>query len=119
MGFRLNRTYVLQFEGVLDGLEVKIKSTPIAVTLELQGEVNYERLCELFAEYVTEWNYEDEEGKVVPLTSEGIHANLEHVVLQKIVQQWIRAARGVTAPLDPPSIDGTQSLEELIPMETS
>lgn len=119
MGFRLNRTYLLKFEGDLAGAEVRIKATPVAALVELTGTIEYERLGELLAEYVIEWNLDDENGETIPLEGPAILANCEEVVLAKILGEWQRAAKGITAPLDGRSTSGEQSPEELIPMDES
>jgi hypothetical protein len=121
MGFRLDRTYVLEFEGAMEGAYVKLKSTPVGVALEMRGgqtdAVGLNRAAELLAEYVQEWNLNGSDGKALPITAEAILADLELVVIGKIMVEWYKAAVGVTAPLDPPGADGTLSDED-IPMES-
>lgn len=116
MGFRLNRTYVLAFEGAMEGAYVKLKATPIGVALELRSSSASEgdEVLALLAEYVTEWNLEDEAGQPLPMTTEAIKANLEVPVVAKIIGEWYKAAVGVTAPLDPPA---PEEVEPDIPME--
>jgi hypothetical protein len=109
MGFRLDRMYVLQFEGVMEGAYVKIKSTPVGVAIELRSSPLIERAAELLAEYVQEWNLDGPDDKPLPVTTEAILGGLEEVVVAKIIVEWYKAAVGVTAPLDQPLED--------IPME--
>lgn len=113
MGFRLDRTYVLQFEGAMEGAYVKLRATPVGVALELYGgegkAVPVRRAAELLAEYVQEWNLDDAAGETLPITAEAILAHLEQAVVGRIAVEWYKAAVGVTAPLDPPTED--------IPME--
>lgn len=117
MGFRLNRTYILEFEGVMEGAHVKLRATPVAVVLELRnGTVAVERAAELLAEYVEEWNLDGLDDKPLPITKEAIVANLEAPVVGRLAIEWYKAALGLTAPLDPPGADGTLSDED-IPME--
>lgn len=117
MGFRLNRTYVLDFDGTaLAGLVVKLRSTPVSAALDVAAADTDAALAGLLAEYVTEWNYEDPDGAPVPLTVEGILSNLERPVLQRICKEWYKAAVGVTAPLDGPSTSTAPSVELSMPM---
>lgn len=124
MGKRLERrTYVLEFGAgtYLDGAEIRIRSTPIDVVEQLE-ELRYIDAIPLFLEYLEEWNLEDADGEPVKRTEEAVRAALELPVLKLIVAQWINAAVGVTAPLDPPSSDGppsldTDGMERSMPME--
>jgi len=116
MGFRLNRFYVLEFEGAMEGAYVKIKSTPVGVALEMRAAVPIERAAEMLAEYIDEWNLDGADGKPLPVTAEAILGGLEEVVIVKLLTEWYKAAVGVTAPLDPPGADGTLNDED-IPME--
>lgn len=113
MGFRLDRTYVLAFEGAMTGAHVKLRATPVGVALELRGDednsLSLPRAAELLAEYVQEWNLDGPDGQPLPVTPEAILGDLEEVVVAKIMVEWYKAARGVTTPLDPPTED--------IPME--
>lgn len=121
MGFRLDRTYVLQFEGAMEGAEVKIGATPVAVVLEMRGGDSYaigvQRAAEMLAEHVEEWNLDGPDDKPLPITKEAILAGLEQVVISKLMIEWYKAAVGLSAPLDPPGADGTLTDEDM-PMET-
>lgn len=112
MGFQLKRTYVLKFDGNMEGAEVRIRATPVATVIKLSGCRDLEEMAELLCEYVESWNLDDLKGDPLELTPEALLANLEQVVLQKICGEWYKAAKGITAPLDPPSTDGSQSEEE-------
>jgi hypothetical protein len=107
MGFRLDRTYTLQFEGNMSGAYVKLKSTPVGVSVRLRTSISVKEAVELLTRYLDEWNLEDADGKTVPFTVEAIMENVEEVVIAKILVEWYRAAAGITAPLDPPGADGT------------
>lgn len=125
MGFRLGRTYVLEFgQGTyLEGAEIRLRSTPIGVTLQLEGMTPTEAIP-LLVVYLESWNLEDSAGNPLPMTEEAIKHNIEKPVLNEIARQWYRAATGISAPLDPPSNSGEESpvtdgMELSIPMEPS
>lgn len=111
MGFRINRTYVLEFEEPLAGAEVRIRSTSIGTMLKLRNADTVEEVAALLADHLEDWNFEDAEGNTLPTTLEGIH-QLEAAVLVRIGREWYRAAAGVTAPLE----DST-SVEVGLPMD--
>ncbi len=118
MGFRLDRTYVLEFEGAMEGAYVKLRATPVGVVMKLRGGDwdTIGELAGLLADYVVEWNLEDADGEPLALDADTIMNELEQVVLVKIVTAWAKAAAGITAPLDPPGADGTLTDTD-IPME--
>jgi len=117
MGFRLNRSYTLLFEGsVLEGLVVSIKATSVATVMEIRENFdNPKLLADLLAEHVTEWNWESEYGATLPVSAESF-LSLEEPVLATIIKEWYRAAIGVTAPLDGGSTSGSPL--EQIPSES-
>lgn len=118
MGFRLNRTYLLKFEdSALEGAEIRFRATPISVMIQLGERLQHADLAGLVAEYVIDWNWEDEKGEPLPVTAEAILENWEEPVLARVCQEWYKAAKGVTAPLEKPSTDGTPSQEQNLPME--
>ncbi len=125
MGFRLNRTYKLEFAGDLEGLEIRIRATSFQTAVESQkfNILRPEEMsawADIFADHLVDWNYEGADGNPVPATREGV-LSLEFPVVKAIRAQWDLAALGVTAPLDLGSTDGDSSEEpELasIPMET-
>lgn len=116
MGFRLDRTYVLEFEGAMEGAYVKLRATPVGVALELRSSVPIERAAELLADYIIEWNFDDSDGNPLPVTKEALINDLEEVVFAALIKEWYKAAVGVTAPLDPPGADGTLTDQDM-PME--
>ena len=118
MGFRLDRTYVLEFEGAMEGAYVKLRATPIGVVMKIRngGWDTFAELAGLLAEYVQEWNLDGSDGAPLPITAEAILNDLEQVVFIKIISEWSKAAAGITAPLDPPGADGTLTDGD-IPME--
>lgn len=118
MGFRLNRTYVLHFEGAMAGAEIKLRSTSVATVMRLRQSTDVPEIVGMLAEHVVEWNLEDEKGEPLPITADAILNDLEESVVAAIVREWFKAAVGVTAPLDGPSTSGEQFPEASIPMET-
>jgi|SRR6188508_330762 len=124
MGFKLGRVYVLEFEGVpaMEGAIVKLRS-PSIDTLDSLTSMKNAEVWKVMADHVIEWNLEDADGNPIPVTVDGITQNMEPQVPTLILRHWYRAARGVTAPLEPISSDGEQSQEEestapSMPMET-
>lgn len=132
MGKRLEpRTYVLEWGSgtYLEGATIRMRATPIDVSEKLENAGIVESLPAFFR-YLESWDLEVpvEPGsdEYVPLeqTPEAMTAALEMPVVKAIVQEWYRAAIGVSAPLDPPSGDGrpspgTENVELSIPMEPS
>ena len=120
MGFRLDRSYRLKFEGTaLEGAEVHLRNTSVATLLIVSERNNYEHsaeLAEMLAAHVISWNLEDAAGEPVKLTADAILAAMESAVFDHIMTEWYRAARGITAPLEQPSSDGEPLAEESIPM---
>jgi hypothetical protein len=120
MGFRVGRTFTLEFDGTdLDGAEVKFRSASIGALQEIRGAEGIEEEAALVAPYLVSWNLEDESGSL-PADAKGLLA-LEEPAYRLIVSEWLKATRGVTAPLDHRSSGGERSREpesESIPMET-
>ena len=132
MGYqRKRRVYRLDFEGdpVLDGLEVRARSLNLGeflATSRLAGmaaggvtpeDVDvFEGLFATFAGALVSWNLEDDEGRPVPATLDGVKAQDVDFVMP-IVNAWFKAIAGVASPLGPPSSAGVPSLEASIPME--
>jgi hypothetical protein len=119
MGFRLNRTYVLHFEGAMAGAEIKLRSTNVATVMKLRESNDVAEIVGMLADHVVEWNLEDEKGEPLPFTADAILHELEESMVAAIVREWFKAAIGVTAPLDGPSTSGGPFPEASIPMETS
>jgi hypothetical protein len=106
MGFKLpERTYVLHFEEgtYLDGAEIKFRATPVGALVKISQAKGFKDLAKFLPEYLISWNLEDAEGNPIPATEEGIIEHLEEAVLAAIVHEWVMAAKGVTAPLNPAS----------------
>ena len=122
MGFRMGRTFELSFEGTdLDGAEVRFRSASIGQLeeyLTYDGGVAGE--AEIVAGFLISWNLEDENGEPLPATADGL-LTLEEPAYKLILREWLKATRGVTAPLDRRSSDGSSSPEPgsvSIPMAT-
>lgn len=116
MGFEMRRTFVLEFAGTdLDGAEVKLRSASIATIQELR-ECDIPRECEILAEHLVSWDLEMD-GEPIPPTKDGV-MSLEVPAKNLILVEWIKATRGITAPLDHRSSDGGKPGAEQIPMES-
>lgn len=105
MGYRLNRSYVLKFEGEMEGAEVRLRSTNIATVLKMRETTDTNELVGMLVEHVVDWNLDDEKGEPLPVTVDAVLNGLEEVVVAEILLEWFKAATGVTAPLVKPSID--------------
>lgn len=122
MGFRLDRTYRLVFEDYpqLEGFEVVIKATSAETAVALRGiEVvdGGAQMAKLLAEHVIEWNYEGEDGTILPIAPESF-MRLEQSLLAAIAREWYFAAVGISAPLERTSTGTSPTPEQdSIPME--
>lgn len=146
MGFQPPRkTYILDFEGTeLDGLEVKARSAPLGMMLELgkladgfgstpdveeiaglseQEQISMVRgsmdslrsIVELYAQVLVSWNYEDEHGQAVPATVEGM-LTLDPPHMMMIIQAWRQAVVAVPPASSPTSSAGALSEVPPLPM---
>lgn len=146
MGFQPPRkTYVLDFEGTeLDGLEVKARSAPLGMMLELGGladgfqgvpdvedveampeaeQVKMVRgsmdalrsIVELYAQVLVSWNYEDPDGEQVPATVAGM-LTLDPGHMMMIIQAWRQAVVAVPPASAPTSSAGALSEVPPLPM---
>jgi len=127
---RKRRVYRLRFEDEeLDGLVVKVRSTSVGRLLEFMGfltmdtddltPADVERitgLFEAFAEVLTEWNVETEQGEPVPATLDGVRTQDADFVMA-IMRVWFQAVTTAPAPLAPPSSAGAPSVVPPLPME--
>ena len=123
MGFKLGRTYVLQFEkgSYLDGAEIRLRSANIDTVLALE-ELKAHDALPVFVDHVEEWNLEDRNGNPIPIEANALRKELELPVVNRLMRDWYKAAVGVAAPLDKMSSNGEESLtsdieEQSIPME--
>lgn len=102
----------------MEGAEVVFKATPISVMLEIGGTMAYDRTAELLEEYIIEWNLETADGEPLKITKDVILNYMERVFVSRICAEWLKAATGVSAPLDKPSTSGEPSPEPSMEMET-
>jgi hypothetical protein len=123
MGFRLGRTYVLEFDAgtYLAGAVIRLRSASIE-TVEALAEMQFSAALPVLIAHVESWNLEDADGNPLPLEEEAVRANMEVAVRNALIREWYRAAVGASAPLDQPSSNGTLSpevedVELFIPME--
>lgn len=76
-----------------------------------------ESSLQLFLKYVVEWDLEGDDGKIVPLTMEGI-GTVEKPVIGKIISAWHTAMMAVPRPLKSASANGRRSEEATLGMES-
>lgn len=126
MGFRLGRTYILEFdkEHQLHGVEVRTRWASIETIESLDGKTFSDSLPVLL-DHVISWNLEDENGTPIPPDDmDAVKRAFEPSVRTELVSAWMRAAWGATTgPLEENSGDGGMSPEAVneelsIPMET-
>ncbi|WP_367138843.1 MULTISPECIES: hypothetical protein [Streptomyces] len=125
MGYKRNpKVYRLKFQdGDMAGLEVTLRSVSVGQSIALgalgsdtsNGDT-MERMVQLLAERIVEWNLEDENGVPVPPTLEALK-NEDMDFILAIINEWTSAAAGVPAPLGSPSPSGETSPEASLPME--
>lgn len=115
----IGRTFELDFTGTeAAAATVRVRSASVATLKKvLDGNQEVEDDAKIFAEHLISWDL-TENGEPVPLTAEGV-MRLEEPLMRLIVGEWIKATRGVTAPLDHRSSGGAKPQEEQIPMEPS
>ncbi|MFF5404627.1 hypothetical protein ACFY8K_16700 [Streptomyces misionensis] len=125
MGCKRNpKLYKLKFaEGDYEGLEVTLRSVSIGEMRAMQsvgeedsGRDGFDRLADLIASHMVAWNREDEGGNALPPTMESLEDE-EPALVNLIIDKWMSAVAGVSAPLEQPSNSGGSAPEESIPME--
>lgn len=120
MGFEVGRTFSLEFEGTdAAGAVVKIRSASIAEIRTLRT-CTVDEECEIVAGKVVEWNLTDG-GEPIPVTAAGV-LQLEEPFKNLIINEWLKATRGISVPFDKRSDGGAPSpteetAEPSIPME--
>ncbi len=117
MGFYPEPTqYHLKFENDLKGLEVTMRSVSVrdfsemlrmAVSSVANEEVvkSNERMLDLFAKALVDWNLEDKDGKPIPATRKGADTQEMRLITQ-IINAWQNALVTLPAPLDGQSNNG-------------
>lgn len=114
MGFNVARQYRLMFEGTaMNGAEIVLGNTSIATTQKLRTQIPLGEFADLLAGHLLEWNLEVD-GVPIDIDAESILQNVNEVWLRVIAVEWLKAAVGLTAPLETPSTP--EELQEL-PME--
>ena len=132
MGYvRKRRVYRLRFEDEeLDGLVVKVRSASVGRLLEFMRFLaglsdddliaddveKFAGLFESFAEVLEEWNLEDEDGRPVPATLEGVRTQDADFVMD-IMRVWFQAVTQPPGPLPATSSAGGPSAAPPLPME--
>lgn len=136
MGKRITRkTFKLSFQPdtPLDGLTTVVRGLSLGKALELQknaadkdkggaeGKQAIERMVELLAEHLVEWDAEDEDGVPIPPTVEGLLSQDVDFVMS-IIDAWQSAVTAATSvpesdPLPGTSTGGQPSVEASIPMD--
>jgi hypothetical protein len=125
VGFKRNpKIYRLKWEdGDYAGLEVNIRSLNMGQLLEAKsgksasGKDGLEGTVELLADRIVDWNLEDEEtGEAVPTTLDAMKGEDDDLILD-IINRWMEAVSGVSAPLDETSNSGEISQVASIPTE--
>jgi hypothetical protein len=118
------KTYTLDFKGTdFEGLEVSIRGLNTGQYMDLweakeEAESGGEtgRMMHLLAEQLIAWNIEDDFGRPVPATLDGIKTQDLDLNLA-VVNAWTTAMAGVPAPLESSSDSGEQFQEASLPME--
>lgn len=126
MGFSRNpRVYNLVFQGEFEGLNVQVAGLPVGDFLTLSklfedaesgSMTSVERVFQIFGVKLRGWNLEDENGKPVPATVEGMKSQELDLVLA-VISHWVEAMSGVDVELGKGSRSGVISPELELPME--
>lgn len=107
------------------GLKVRAKSVSAAQFLRISELADVKdftpeiakELLGNFAEVLISWNLEDEDtDSAIPCTADGLLSQDFDFVME-ILNGWMDAVAGVSAPLAQPSIGGSLSLVESAPMD--
>jgi hypothetical protein len=128
MGYQRS-TLKLKFEDPeMDGLEVSVRRLSVKDAIDVtklvrkiaenkdDGEA-LEALAYVLSRTLISWNVEDEDGKPIPTTLEGVKS-IDPELIREISDATRNAQTGVSRPLSQPSSDGEPSPELSIPMET-
>jgi hypothetical protein len=136
MGFKYERnTYNLKFapEHALNGLTVKVRSVPLGQFSKLTSMAMHaesamktgipdaealqavDGMFEAFAGCLVSWDLEDEEGRPIPATLEGLQ-DLDFEFVMMLVQEWMTAIAGVSEDLGKGSASGATFPEVPMPM---
>jgi len=130
MGFKVQRkVYKLVFKDPdYEGLEVTARSLSAGELWEFiaaekagasggdGGLEGRRQTLQMLADALVSWNAEDEDGKPIPMTIEGLLSQ-DPGFGAHVMDAWTDALVGISAPLSPTSSDGLPSLEASIPMD--
>jgi hypothetical protein len=126
---RQHKKYRMTFEGtVLDGLVATVNSVPVGTMLQIaemaadgaeftpEGLKTLGSLFELLADSLVEWNLQDDDGTPIPPTIDGVRTlDMDEALL--LIREWMKAAAGVSSPLEPSLNGGEPSAVASLPME--
>lgn len=121
MGYKPKRKiYELDFAGTLhEGLKVSMRGTTVGEELELDAlrgtEGSARRMFEVMTGLLVEWNVEDEHGRPVPATFDGV-CTQDSDMISAILDALRQASSGVPDPLPQASPSGETSPAPTIPM---
>ena len=123
MGYKLpKRTAHVAFEEghAYHGLEVELSlSVPMSQAFELarlgkNAREDAEPFMRAFAQHIlVSWNVEDDTGKPIPATPDGVVGALTMDIALELFTQW-KDAQGLTDPLDKPSSATDSSVVQLV-----
>lgn len=110
----ISRNYRLVFEGTaLYGAEVVIRATSVGTLMKIRGELDIPEFVAIFSEHLVSWEL-TYDGEPVGIDPESILAKVERAHLSLIAEEWVKAAGGITAPLEPPSSPGELAELEMV-----
>ncbi|MFI8301571.1 hypothetical protein ACIGCZ_37315 [Streptomyces nigra] len=118
MGYRpKRRVYALDFTGTdWEGLEVSMRGMTVGEELDLAGnDISAALIVEELTKRLISWNVEDEEGRPVPTTMDGVRTQ-DGAMILAILDALRQANSGVPAPLPETSPSGETSPAPPIPM---
>jgi hypothetical protein len=126
MGYRVKRKILnLRFEDPdYAGFECRAHSTSVEKVLDLadqaeaarRGSIEVAELIAAFGDALISWNLEDDEGRPVPATTEGVR-RADLVWILPVILAWVDAMVNVSAGLGKDSTSGQRFPEVSIPME--
>lgn len=124
MGYKLPKTTaLLVFENEdYKGAEIRVRlNVPVGIYLDvlLGGDITVpgsatSALVEAALKLIVDWNLEDDNGKPVPLTLDGLTSHVDLALLNLIVSEWAEASNP-SAPLEQPSANGKQASAPSLP----
>lgn len=131
MGFRPDSVvYNLKFEGEndpLNGLEVRMASVTVreynvmmreGLKRGEEGLEANEALLQKFVDCMIKWNWDGDDGEVLPMTLESL-LGLDRRYVGKMIQAWQMALAGVSEELGKALASGDKSLEEQLGLANS